>query len=307
MIGWRRSLRVQLVVLGFVAIVVPVLVVLLVSEVTETTVTVDGEEVTERAETQPSPWFTATVVALGPAAAGAAWLLAGRSVGRLERAADEQRRLIEEASHELRTPLAVLATNAEVLLAHPSPTIELYREGLERSAAAAARLQATVGELLVDARGGARTIARQPVDLVGLVTSVVEDARVLAAVGDVRVVLEAPASAPCAVDEPTVRRAIANLVSNAVAFAPAGTDVEVEVARSGGEAIVAVTDHGPGILPDDQPKVFERFWQDRRDGAGTGLGLPIARQVARAHGGDVALTSPGPAGDGCRVELRLRA
>ncbi|HEU5109807.1 MAG TPA: HAMP domain-containing sensor histidine kinase [Micromonosporaceae bacterium] len=225
---------------------------------------------------------------------------------RLELAAQAQRRLVEETSHELRVPLAVLAANADVLLAHPAPTLAVYREGLERSRRAATRLRTTVDELLVDARGRARTIDRRPVDLAALARGVVDDARLLAQRRGIDLTLTAPLAVVRPVDGPAVRRAVANVVDNALRYAPAGSAVEVEVETDGAQAVVVVTDHGPGIAPDQQEQVFSRFWRGRDDPHGTGLGLPIARQVALAHGGELTLDSPGPAGDGCVFRLHLR-
>ncbi|MGH8909581.1 MAG: sensor histidine kinase [Egibacteraceae bacterium] len=96
------------------------------------------------------------------------------------------------------------------------------------------------------------------------------------------------------------------LVDNAIRFAPTGTAVTVGLALSDDEAVVTVADHGPGIAAEEQHRAFERFWRGRPDGRGTGLGLPIARQVALAHGGDLTLDSPGPTGDGCEFHFRLR-
>ncbi|MEU8234677.1 HAMP domain-containing sensor histidine kinase [Actinoplanes sp. NPDC048967] len=227
-------------------------------------------------------------------------------LARLEQAAETQRRLIEETSHELRTPLSVLMANAEVLLAHPDPSIEVYRLGLRRTATAAARLQATIDELLVDARGRARTIARRPADLLAVVRAVADDVGVLAAAKTIELSVTGPEAAECAFDEPTVRRAVTNLVDNAVRYAPAGSIVEIRVEVTAYEVAVVVTDHGAGIPPAEQEEVFRRFWRSRTDVAGTGLGLPIAHQVALAHGGELTLVSPGPAGDGCAFRLALR-
>ncbi|GAA3925784.1 HAMP domain-containing sensor histidine kinase [Actinoplanes auranticolor] len=227
-------------------------------------------------------------------------------LARLEQAAETQRRLIEETSHELRTPLSVLMANAEVLLAHPDPSIEVYRRGLRNTAAAAGRLQATIDELLVDARGRARTIARRPADLMTVVRAVAEDVGVLAATKAIDLSVTGPEAAECAFDEPTVRRAVTNLVDNAVRYAPAGSTVEISVEAAAYEVAVVVTDHGAGIPAAEQEGVFQRFWRSRTDVAGTGLGLPIARQVALAHGGELTLVSPGPAGDGCAFRLTLR-
>jgi two-component system OmpR family sensor kinase len=227
-------------------------------------------------------------------------------LARLETSAAVQRRLIEETSHELRTPLAVLHTNADVLLAHPEPSLELYRQGLERSKATASRLQATIEELLVDARGRARTLERRPADLVAICRGVLEDVAVPGSATGIELRLTGAAAAPCRLDEPTVRRAIANLVDNAVRHAPPGSTVELDVSVTDDLASIAVTDHGPGIPLDEQPRIFDRFWRGSDDGHGTGLGLPIARQIAHAHGGELTLASPGPAGDGCRFELSVR-
>jgi len=225
---------------------------------------------------------------------------------RLQQAAQTQRRLIEETSHELRMPLAVLVTNAEVLLAHPEPTLEVYQRGLERSRAAALRLQAAIDELLVDARGRARTIDRQPADLTAIVRAVIDDAGAVAAAKGISLSMAGPPAAVCPVDQPTVRRAIHNLVDNAIRYAPAGTAVRVTVEVAETEAAVVVTDHGPGIPADVQDRAFERFWRGRPDVPGTGLGLAIARQVAVAHGGGLILASPGPAGDGCAFRFTVR-
>jgi signal transduction histidine kinase len=234
-------------------------------------------------------------------------------LGRLQEASEVQRRLIEEASHELRTPLAVLATGADALLAHPEPTVEVYRAGVERTRRATTRMQVVIDALLVDARSRARAIERRPADLVALVRDVVDDVSVVARARGVDVVTTGVAAAPAAVDEVTVRRAVANLVDNAIRHGPDGSAVEVDVAVTDGEVVVAVTDHGPGIAVDERARVFERFWRGAGDrggagdtGPGAGLGLPIARQVAQAHGGDVELQSPGAAGDGCTFRLRLR-
>ncbi len=225
---------------------------------------------------------------------------------RLQQAAQTQRRLIEETSHELRMPLAILVTNADVLLAHPEPTVEVYGRGLQRSRAAAVRLQAVLDELLVDARGRARTIDRQPADLTAIVHAVVDDAGVQAAAKGITLSVTGPPAAVCPVDQHTVRRAIHNLVDNAVRYAPAGTAVRVAVEVADTEAAVVVTDRGPGIPAGVQDRVFERFWRGQPGVPGTGLGLAIARQVAVAHGGGLTLTSPGPAGDGCAFRFAVR-
>lgn len=348
-----RTLRFRLAALGFVAIYVPVLVLLGVTFVTEdedveTVETDDEVSVVDDTTSDRPPWVLWTAVALAPAAAASAWWWAGRAVrpidrvrsvaedieasdlsrrialtrgptevvalaasfdamlDRLQRASESQRQLVEETSHELRTPLSVLATNADVLLAHPNPDVAVYREGLERSKAAAERMLHTIEELLTSARGRARTLDRHPTDLVGLARDVLDEATVLARAKTVELVLTAPAAVPASVDPSTVRRAVTNLVDNAIKHAPAGSRVDITVEATDAEATVVVTDHGPGIPADQQPRIFDRFWRGRDEPDGTGLGLPITDQIARAHGGDVTVRSPGPGGDGAQFRLRLQ-
>lgn len=225
---------------------------------------------------------------------------------RLDRSAQVQRQLIEEASHELRTPLSVLVTGSDVLLDHREPDLELYREGLERTRNAAERMRTTIDELLVDARGRARTIDRRPTDLVALAREAIDELSAWAASESVELTLHEAGPVECPVDEPTVRRAVANLIDNAIKHAPEASQVDIEVKSDSTGAMITVTDQGPGVPIEDQPHIFDRFW--RGEGApGTGLGLPIARQTAEAHGGSLTFTSPGPEGLGTRFSLSFPA
>jgi signal transduction histidine kinase len=224
---------------------------------------------------------------------------------RLERSAQTQRRLIEETSHELRTPLAVLLANAEVILAHPKPTLDVYRQGLERSQATATRLERTINELLVDARGRARTIDRRPADVMAIARDTIADATVLAEAKRTSVTCTGPPTALCPVEASSVRRAISNLIDNAIRYGPSDSTVEVVVDVNDQEVAVSVFDHGPGIPEDEQGLMLGRFWRGRSDVPGTGLGLSIVNHVALAHGGDLSVTSPGPTGDGSVFRLTL--
>ncbi|GAB4005977.1 hypothetical protein GCM10029992_55370 [Glycomyces albus] len=182
---------------------------------------------------------------------------------RLEQSAKVQRQLIEEASHEMRTPLSVLVTGSEVLLDHPEPDLGLYREGLERTRNAAERMRSTIDELLVDARGRARTVDRRPADLVALARAAIEDLSSLAESKSVELRLRETGPVECAVDEPTVRRAIANLVDNAIKHAPEESRVEIAVETGPADAVITVTDQGPGIPAEHQPRIFDRYWQGK--------------------------------------------
>ncbi len=115
---------------------------------------------------------------------------------------------------------------------------------------------------------------------------------------------------PAFVDPRQVGRALQNLLTNAAVYTPAGGHVRLSVAREGGVARIRVADTGPGILPEQQARVFERFYRAdparaRRSGrpAGTGIGLTVARELARANGGDVRIESSSPTGTTFVLEL----
>ena len=96
-------------------------------------------------------------------------------------------------------------------------------------------------------------------------------------------------------DRDALKRAVANLLENAVRLAPEGSRIRLATGGEGNQAWIAVADEGPGIAPEDQPHVFDRFWRadkgrSRADG-GTGLGLAIVRQIAEGHGGQIRLRS----------------
>jgi signal transduction histidine kinase len=215
---------------------------------------------------------------------------------RLHRAAVSQLNVIDDISHELRTPIAVLIANADVALANPNPTTGSYRDSLEQSRRAAERLQATVERLLRDARNSAQTLDRHPADLMDVVRTVTADMRAVAETALVTIDVGGPPTLTGAWDTSTVARALTNLIDNAIRHSPEATTVHVSVAEGDGRIDVAVSDHGPGIAPDEHDRVFERSWRADSSVVGAGLGLPIARQIARAHGGDVTVISPDPTG-----------
>lgn len=109
------------------------------------------------------------------------------------------------------------------------------------------------------------------------------------------------ASVEVAVDPAQIRQALVNLVDNALRHTPRGGHISIAVGRHEGRARVTVADTGPGIPPGELERVFERFYSSAEGNGGTGLGLPIARAIARSHGGRLSASSPG----GASFELEL--
>ena len=219
----------------------------------------------------------------------------------LERAVASQRQLVADASHELRTPLTSLRTNIETL-ARPDGMPESDRRRLLADVVGQlSELSNLVANLVDLARDEQQGEVAEDLRLDELVADAVASAR--RHTPDRRFVAKLE---PCLVHGVASRldRAVANLLDNAAKWSPPGGDVEITLSASGE---LVVRDHGPGIDPVDLPQVFERFYRaaGARALAGSGLGLAIVRQVAEAHGGEVAAE---PAhGGGTSLRLRLPA
>jgi two-component system OmpR family sensor kinase len=218
---------------------------------------------------------------------------------RLDRAFETQRRFVADASHELRSPLTVLRGDLDVALRRERSPQE-YRETLERMREETARITALAENLLILARAdaGLPTTSLADVDLADVAERVVlRAARQAEAAGIILAVETASAVAPVRGDAALLERAVGNLVENAVRYVPRGSRVTVRCSRSGGLAALDVEDDGPGIPAEHAPLVFERFYRGdpaRGRDAGTGLGLPIARAIAEAHGGRLTLERASP-------------
>jgi two-component system OmpR family sensor kinase len=200
-----------------------------------------------------------------------------------------------DASHELRTPLAAIRGYAELARRGPDPLPRDIAHALARVESESTRMSMLVDELLLLAQLDAgRPLGSEPVDLTRLAIDVSSDAR--AAAPDHRWQLELP-DRPVWVrgDELRLHQVLANLISNAARHTPAGTVVDVAVFADASHATVSVTDNGPGIPPELQPAVFERFVRgdtSRSRAAGsTGLGLAIVHAVTVAHDGHAEVTS----------------
>lgn len=202
------------------------------------------------------------------------------AIDQAERAELRSRRFLADAAHQLRTPLAGLRASAETLLAHPD---DGSRERLAGNVAReAARLSRLVDRLLRVARiDRGEAINVTPTDLAVLCEDELDRQRALAPSLALSVVeRDDPPVVRC--DSPLVREALANLLDNARRHA-AGS-VVVEVAGVVGVVELRVRDDGPGLSPALEEEAFDRF---SSTSGGSGLGLPIARGIAEAHGGDL--------------------
>jgi len=220
---------------------------------------------------------------------------------RLEESFDRLSQFSEDLAHELRTPIANLRGEAEVALTR-GRNAEEYRQVIESSMEEYERLTAMTEKLLFLARADAEQAELKPEELDGRAAI---DAlwEFYEAYADERgVVFKCGGKGLVRADAILLRRAVANLIENALRFTPAGKEVTVEVAEGG---VVKVTDTGAGIPPEHLPKLFDRFYQvdpARREG-GTGLGLALVKSIMKLHGGTVAIKSE--VGRGTEAILRF--
>jgi two-component system OmpR family sensor kinase len=225
------------------------------------------------------------------------------ALARREASESRLRTFAADASHELRTPLAAIRGYAELARRHPGLLPDDVAHALSRVESESARMSELVDELLLLARLEAgRPLASEPVDLTRLVIDVTTDARVAAA--DHRWQLQLPEE-PVVVrgDNKRLHQVLANLLSNAARHTQAGTVVTIALERAApppapdgvGAVLMSVTDNGPGIAPELQPAVFERFVRgDRarsRAAGSSGLGLAIVHAITAAHGGTARVVS----------------
>jgi heavy metal sensor kinase len=235
-------------------------------------------------------------------------------LGRLEASLVQQRQFMADASHELRTPVTTTRTAATVALQQDHRDESEYRETLKIVEQQAARLSRVVDDMFTLARAdtGSYPIRVTPMYLDELIDDVVRAARVVAGTRNVSVEATVVPSADFTGDEELIRRMVVNLVDNAVRHTPEGSCVRVELDLTDAGYAIAVKDQGPGIAADIKSQIFERFFRgdtSRRPSAqdGAGLGLGLARWIARAHGGDVVLARTSPSGSTFVISLPSRA
>jgi len=206
-----------------------------------------------------------------------------------------ERRLLLDISHELRSPLARLGV-----------AVELARSGedrdhmLDRIQKEADRLNELVAELLQVTRveGDPSMQKSETVPLDELLADIVYDSLLEAKAKDCTLLLKAPSAITLNGDEELIRRAVENVIRNAIRYAPVGTPIDIELKRSGEMAEICVRDHGPGVPAEALPRIFDPFYRvdsDRnRISGGLGLGLAIARRSVELHKGKLTARNANP-------------
>ncbi len=215
-----------------------------------------------------------------------------------QRASEERlRRFVADASHELRTPVSAVGAYAELFERGAQQRPDDLARVLRGVRVETARMQALIEDLLLLTRlDEGRPLEQQPVELVGLAGEAVEAGQTIA--GDWPLSIEADQPVEVTGDRMALREVLDNLLANVRTHTPPGTHATVRVLSRDGEAVLEVSDDGPGLDAEDAARVFERFYRAdpsrARDRGGTGLGLAVVAALVEAHRGRVELdTTPG--------------
>jgi heavy metal sensor kinase len=230
-------------------------------------------------------------------------------MGRIRHSVERMQRFSANAAHELRTPLSALRSRLEVTLEQARSADE-YRKILGETAEQVASLSDSVHAMLrlAQSEAGLPPEHRVPVRIAPLVEEVVDFFGLLAEEQGLALERGAFDEATVSGEPAWLRQAVANLVDNAIRYTPEGGRIEVSAQRDpeAGTVSISVADTGPGIEAAELERIFEPFHRVRGEtaaGPGAGIGLALAREIARAHGGDVSVESA--PGRGSRFSVRL--
>ncbi|MES2660552.1 MAG: HAMP domain-containing sensor histidine kinase [Verrucomicrobiota bacterium] len=214
---------------------------------------------------------------------------------RLDAAFEEQARFTSDAAHELRTPVSIILAQSQLVLSRER-SAEDYREAIIISQRAATRMHGLIESLLqlavLDA--SEKPADLQPCDLAEIATEQLSMLHSVAEEKEISII-SGFSPAPCVANAGHLTQIVVNLVTNAVKFSPAGSEIHVTTTVENGSAKLTVRDNGPGISTDHLPHLFERFYRAdssrNRATGGAGLGLAICKRIAEAHGGRISVES----------------
>jgi two-component system, OmpR family, sensor kinase len=234
-------------------------------------------------------------------------------LGRIAQGFDAQRRFTADAAHELRSPISRLRSELEVTLRRPRASGE-YKAALQSCLEEVERLSQLTEQLLLLARldaGEPRESAVQSVPLAPILKEAMTHLAPDALQRDVTLAVDAPAGVVVRADPAAASVVVANILRNAVKFSPPGGRVRVEVSTDAADAVVTVSDSGPGIPEAEIPRLFERFYRGSAarasDVPGVGLGLAICRVLVEGQGGSIAVSNSRGGGTTFHIRLPLAA
>lgn len=229
-------------------------------------------------------------------------------VRRLNDSFQQMRKFNADAAHELRTPLSILQGENEVALRSPNLPEEI-RSVLASNLEELQRLTRIINDMLTlaEADAGSHLLARKPTNLKPMLEDLVEQMRVLASDRNIQIDFENARDVTVEADPLWLRRALLNLLDNAIKYSKDGGRVEVWSWVRDGKASIGIHDYGIGIAPEDQPHIFDRLYRAdparSRTSGGVGLGLALVKWIVEVHRGEVHVNSA--VDRGTTFEIRL--
>lgn len=221
-----------------------------------------------------------------------------------------RRRFLADVSHELRTPLTIIRGESDVALRGSDKSIEEYKNALARVQEQSRLTAALVDDLLFLARreAGEARLQLQPVVIADLAQRTCSDLNTTAAQSRLSIEVHNEARGIVVSADPTrLRQMLVICLDNAIRYSLPDGSIKVSISWTAGSVHIEIADQGIGISPEDLPKVFERFYRgaqaNHRYAEGTGLGLPMAKSIAEAHGGTITIESEPNRGTTVRIDL----
>jgi heavy metal sensor kinase len=217
-------------------------------------------------------------------------------VKRLDESFRQMRKFNADAAHELRTPLTILQGETEVALRSPGLPEEIGSV-LASNLEELDRLARIVNDLLTlsEAEAGIQVLIKEPVDLKGLLDDLVDQMRLLASDRNLRFEVQSIPDLWIDADKLWIRRAIVNLLHNAIKYSRDGGKIEISAGLENSTVRLGIRDYGIGILPRDLPHIFDRLYRAdparSRDSGGVGLGLALVKWIVEAHKGSIRVES----------------